>query len=55
MFSVNLKNQSLEMDLNIPLIRIESKYEVDGQILVLPIKGNGNFVGNFSKSMKFNY
>ncbi|XP_025206644.1 protein takeout-like [Melanaphis sacchari] len=44
----SIKNQSLEVDLNLPLFRIESRYEVNGQILVLPIKGNGKFVGNFT-------
>lgn len=52
LYSASIKNQSLEIDLNLPLFRIESRYEVNGQILVLPIKGNGKFVGNFSKLMK---
>ncbi|XP_060843533.1 protein takeout-like [Rhopalosiphum padi] len=46
----SIKNQSLEIDLNLPLFRIESRYEVNGQILVLPIKGNGKFVGNFTNA-----
>uniref|UniRef100_A0A2S2NGV6 Protein takeout n=1 Tax=Schizaphis graminum TaxID=13262 RepID=A0A2S2NGV6_SCHGA len=44
----SIKNQSLEIDLNLPMFKIESRYEVNGQILVLPIKGNGKFVGNFT-------
>lgn len=54
-YRANFKNQSFEIDLNLPLFRIESRYEVNGQILVLPIKGNGKFVGNFSKLIKVNY
>lgn len=39
----------MEIDLHFPSFKIESRYEVNGQILLLPIKGNGHFVGNFSK------
>lgn len=39
----------MEIDLNFPLFRIESRYDINGQILLLPINGNGTFVGNFSK------
>ncbi|VVC38449.1 Haemolymph juvenile hormone binding [Cinara cedri] len=44
----DLKKKSMEIDLYFPSFRIESKYEVNGQILLLPIKGNGKFVGNFT-------
>lgn len=47
---VGFKNQSLEIDLNLPWFKIESRYEVNGKILVLPIKGNGKFVGNFTNA-----
>ncbi|CAI6350439.1 unnamed protein product [Macrosiphum euphorbiae] len=46
----SFKNQSLEIDLNLPLFRIESRYEVNGKILILPIKGNGKFVGNVTNA-----
>ncbi|XP_016660196.1 protein takeout-like isoform X1 [Acyrthosiphon pisum] len=46
----NFKNQSLEIDLNLPFFRIESRYEVNGKILILPIKGNGKFVGNVTNA-----
>ncbi|XP_015370791.1 PREDICTED: protein takeout-like [Diuraphis noxia] len=45
---ISFKNQSLEIDVYLPLFRIESRYEINGKILVLPIKGNGKFVGNFT-------
>lgn len=54
-YRANFKNQFFEIDLNLPLFKIESRYEVNGQILVLPIKGNGKFIGNFSKLIKVNY
>ncbi|XP_060862963.1 protein takeout-like isoform X2 [Metopolophium dirhodum] len=46
----SFKNQSLDIDLNLPLFRIESRYEVNGKILILPIKGNGKFVGNVTNA-----
>ncbi|KAL5245198.1 hypothetical protein ACI65C_012608 [Semiaphis heraclei] len=48
--NISFKNQSLEVDINLPLFRIESRYEINGKILVLPIKGNGKFVGNFTNT-----
>lgn len=48
-YSANIKNRSLEIDLNFPLFKIKSQYEVKGKILMLPIEGKGAFVGNFSK------
>uniref|UniRef100_A0A1A9UR65 Circadian clock-controlled protein n=1 Tax=Glossina austeni TaxID=7395 RepID=A0A1A9UR65_GLOAU len=34
--------QNIELDFNIPLLRINSLYELDGKLLLLPIKGKGN-------------
>lgn len=31
-----------------PKLRVEGKYDVNGQILLLPVRGNGKFEGNFS-------
>lgn len=56
-YRVDIKNQTLEIDLNLPSFRIDSRYNINGTILVVPISGNGKFVGNFSKSTtnKVNY
>lgn len=50
-YRANFKNETFEIDINLPLLRIESKYKVNGKVLVLPIEGYGKFVGNFSKSI----
>lgn len=52
-YRVDIKNQYLEIDLNLPSFRIDSQYNINGTILVVPISGNGKFVGNFSKSITF--
>uniref|UniRef100_A0A1A9ZDI2 Uncharacterized protein n=1 Tax=Glossina pallidipes TaxID=7398 RepID=A0A1A9ZDI2_GLOPL len=39
-FVKDIKN--IELDFNIPLLRINSLYELDGKLLLLPIKGKGN-------------
>lgn len=31
-----------------PRLRVEGTYDIGGQLLLLPIRGNGKFVGNFS-------
>ncbi|XP_050537909.1 circadian clock-controlled protein daywake-like [Daktulosphaira vitifoliae] len=45
---INLKENTFDVDLFFPNFQIDSKYEINGKILMLPIKGNGLFVGNFS-------
>lgn len=32
-----------------PKLEVEGTYEVNGQVLLLPIRGTGPFKGNFSK------
>ena len=38
-----------EFDLDFPMMYIEAQYDVNGRILLIPIKGNGPLRGNFSK------
>lgn len=45
--SFNMKNKVADIDIFIPTLKIESKYEINGKVLVLPIRGNGKFVGEF--------
>lgn len=40
----------LEMTVRLPLITATCNYDVDGRLLVIPLKGKGEFKGNFSKS-----
>lgn len=37
-----MKKQRLEFDLDIPKLRIDAQYNLKGQILLLPIVGNGD-------------
>ncbi|XP_046393515.1 circadian clock-controlled protein daywake-like [Ischnura elegans] len=45
---MDLKSMSMDFGLNLPHLYIESNYEVDGKILLLPIRGRGPFTGNFT-------
>lgn len=38
-----------DFELNLPRLQGEGQYDINGQILTLPLKGNGPFTGNFSK------
>lgn len=40
--SLDMKKQRLEFDLDIPKLRIDAQYNLKGQILLLPIVGNGD-------------
>lgn len=42
--------QTYNVDIFFPKLNVEGVYEVSGQILLLPIKGNGIFKGNFTDS-----
>lgn len=37
------------MDIDIPALRIEAEYSIDGKLLLMPIKGNGDMTANVSK------
>lgn len=50
--SIDLKNESkITMDLagRVPWLHYVGQYDMDGKILVVPVKGNGDFYMNFSK------
>lgn len=52
-FSINrlkldMKTNSIDFGLNLPHLYIESNYEVDGRIFLLPIRGRGPLRGNFT-------
>lgn len=42
-------------DVLFPSLYVTGIYEIDGQILVLPIKGSGNLTANFSELKRLNY
>lgn len=46
--SADLETQKYEMDIDIPALRIEAEYHVDGKILLMPIRGHGDMVANMS-------
>jgi len=43
------------VDVALPNIQVEGKYEVDGKILLLPIRGSGPLHGNFSNCLGICY
>ena len=47
--SVDLDKQVYELHIDIPKLRIEADYTVDGKLLLLPVRGNGNLEANVSK------
>ena len=50
-FRVDLKTSRFAMDILLPHLYIEGSYEVDGRVLLLPIRGNGPISGNFTDAM----
>ncbi|KAJ6632998.1 Circadian clock-controlled protein daywake [Pseudolycoriella hygida] len=42
--------EEYHFELFIPHIYVEGTYNIDGQILLFPIKGSGKFVGNFTSA-----
>nr|BAD83405.1 takeout like protein [Phormia regina] len=42
-----------DFELNLPRLQGEGQYDINGQILTLPIKGNGPFTGNFTNFYAF--
>ncbi|KAL1132410.1 hypothetical protein AAG570_010365 [Ranatra chinensis] len=41
-FRIDLKKQHLDLDISIPKLNIQGKYEVSGNVLVLAINGKGD-------------
>uniref|UniRef100_T1GGV1 Uncharacterized protein n=1 Tax=Megaselia scalaris TaxID=36166 RepID=T1GGV1_MEGSC len=41
-YSLDLKNHNLTFDIDLPLLRIRAKYNLKGNILLLPLVGNGD-------------
>lgn len=38
-----------DFEINLPRLQGQGNYDINGQILTLPLRGNGPFTGNFSK------
>ncbi|XP_014289105.1 circadian clock-controlled protein daywake [Halyomorpha halys] len=47
-FKSNLDKLSVEMSVTVPTAYVTSDYEIDGRLLVVPLKGKGIFSGNFT-------
>ncbi|XP_056633372.1 uncharacterized protein LOC130442972 [Diorhabda sublineata] len=45
---VNLENHNFVINIDLPKLRIEAHYNVDGKLLVMPIKGDGNLEANIT-------
>ncbi|XP_020288990.1 protein takeout-like [Pseudomyrmex gracilis] len=45
---VNLDTMRFAVNVELPNISVEGKYDVDGKVLLLPIRGSGPMSGNFS-------
>lgn len=48
-FSADVENQKFELDVDIPALRIEAEYSIDGKVLLMPIRGHGDMTANVSK------
>lgn len=49
MYRVVEYGKTYNVEVFFPRLQVEGTYDVNGQILLLPIKGQGPFTGNFSK------
>lgn len=45
---LSIPNRRFDFELNLPRLQGEGFYDINGNILALPIKGSGPFVGNFT-------
>lgn len=45
---VDIDNMFFTVQVELPNIFVEGKYEIDGKILLLPLRGSGPLKGNFS-------
>lgn len=46
---LDFTNMLINVDVALPNIAIDGKYDIDGKILLLPIRGSGPLSGNFSE------
>lgn len=46
---IDFTNLLINVDVALPNIAIDGRYDVDGKILLLPIRGSGPLTGNFSE------
>lgn len=46
---VDLDQLLFNIDVALPHLHIQGKYEVDGKVLLLPIRGSGDMTGNFTE------
>ncbi|XP_066598660.1 protein takeout [Prorops nasuta] len=46
---VDLEEQKFAVDIALPHLHMEGNYEIDGRVLLLPIRGSGPMSGNFSE------
>ena len=49
-FRVDTDKLALELDITLPHLDVTTDYDVEGRILLAPIKSRGVFRGNFSES-----
>ncbi|KAJ4447893.1 hypothetical protein ANN_09902, partial [Periplaneta americana] len=45
---IDIDKKRVRMKMRFPLLRMSSQYNMDGRILMMPIKGNGNSEGNYT-------
>ena len=48
----DIENDKYLLKLEFPNIRITANYKIDGKLMMMPLKGQGNLQGNFSKFNK---
>lgn len=53
LYSVVEYGKRYNFELEFPQLYAEGVYDIDGRILLIPVKGNGRFHGNFSKYSYF--
>lgn len=47
--SIDMENKKLNAKISIPVLYLESDYDIKGRALVVPIQGVGLFTANLSK------
>lgn len=52
-FSVNSEQQKIVSKLYIPELKMKGNYKLSGQLLMLPIEGEGQFSGNYGKILSY--
>lgn len=48
-YSADLDSLQFVVDVDIPKLRIEAQYHIDGKLLMVPVKGDGNLETNVSE------